>query len=98
MYIGTNLVEKSGVNTVMDKLDFTFAISEYSVPYTDSYGVDYSNAYNNELLIQKMTDVINKLGLSNIKLDSLEVDSIGRKIDMKITYNGKSLTKTVNVQ
>lgn len=93
MYIGTDLVEKSGTFSVIDKIDFSFGISKYSVPYQDIYGIDYSDAYNKDVLKMLLVSGINNLQIDGLSLNGITLDSRNKKIGMVLDYNGQSINK-----
>lgn len=96
MYIGLDLTEKSGVNSVIDKIDFTFGISSYSIPYLDIYGIDYSDSYNVEVLLTTLTNGITRLGIDNLKISNLDINKQNKQIYMTLDYNGQSISRRLD--
>ena len=94
MYIGTDLVSKTGLSEKMDKLDFTFSIHPYSIPFLRKYGIkidaDQFTLHDKaqtgiRMAIKNLDD--NELQCGNINID-------GRIIKTDITYNRTNITAT----
>ena len=96
MYIGTNLQEKTGLQAVIDELDFTLGISQNSIPYLTKYGIDFSDNVSKEGLEILINNAISKLS-SGIRLVNLEVDSDSRQINMILNYNNENITKALSI-
>lgn len=92
MYIGTDLIEKNGVYSIMDQIDFTFGIDPLTLPYQTKYGVNYSDCIDNNVLMYTLTNCLDRLE-SNITLTSLNVNDNLKSIEMELSYNNITLQK-----
>ena len=95
MYIGTNLTKKQSVDSVIDKIDFSFKISKYSIPYDTNYGIDYTNCADENILLFNISSGLSNLGIPNLRLESLNLSD--RKIEAVIDYNGEKLSEELDI-
>ncbi len=87
MYIGTDLLEKSGLEEVIDKLDFTFSIRPESIPFTETYGINLNATEYTvyDIATESIRTVVSNLGDSSLNVKDISVD--GRNITTQIGYN-----------
>lgn len=95
MYIGTDLLEKIGVYSLIDSLDFTFGISTNSIPYQTKYGIDYKDSFSKDILLNSISNGIKKLNNNDLKLVKLDIDDSNRKINLVLDYNGNTFIKSL---
>lgn len=91
MYIGTDLIEKSGLAEKIDELDFTFSIHPDSIPYLTTYGVKI-NA--NEFTLYDVANLAIKNAIARLGDEDLSVGNIaidGRNISADINYENKTI-------
>lgn len=97
MYIGTDLVQKTGLSEKIDKLDFTFSIHPKSIPFLHQYGIliDATRYTLNDKAYSGINRALERLGDSDLSLDNLSID--GREINATIKYNNVSIFASTRV-
>lgn len=97
MYIGTDLISKTGLSEKLDKLDFTFSIHPDSIPYLDKYGI-LLNA--TEYTLYDVANVGIKTAISKLADTELSIGNIsveGRKINAEITFEDTAIDVNATV-
>ena len=97
MYIGTDLVEKTGLSEKVDKLDFTFSIHPKSIPFLRRYGIliDANRYTLHDKAFSGINLALQRLGDADLTLDTLDVD--GREINASIKYNNVNIFASTRV-
>ena len=94
MYIGTDLVSKTGLEEKLDKLDFTFSIHPLSIPFLRRYGIKIDA---DQFTLHDKAQTSIRTAIKNLKDDQLQCGNIfinGRVINTEISYNNTNITAT----
>lgn len=97
MYIGTDLISKTGLAEKLDKLDFTFSIHPDSIPYLDRYGIllDATEYTLYDVANVGIKTTISKLADSDLSIGNITVT--GRNIDAEITFENTAIDVNATV-
>jgi hypothetical protein len=94
MYIGTDLVSKTGLSEKLDKLDFTFSIHPYSIPFLKKYGIKIDA---DQFTLHDKAQTSIRRAIKNLDDDELQCGNIeirGRNIKTEVNYNKTQITAT----
>lgn len=100
MYIGTDLVQKTGISEKTDKLTFTFNISTNTIPYSDQYGFDvtYDEQDLQDTLMFELDNVIGKLGDNDIDYQNFSINPITKSIKLWLLINNVKVVKSFSLK